>query len=393
MSDPITFTVAFADPVIHSFEVGYVGPAGADGVGSTAPEIEAALDEYYGVDDWRTYLISGEGTPQAGEDDIQGSHYFNTDDGTLYIRGATIWELVYTFGGGGGTETTWRTGTVSPGNEIGIDGDWYANTVTGTVDQKVAGTYVGRGNILGATAASVAAGYQPLDSDLTAIAALSTVTFGRSVLTWADAAAGRTALGLGTLATQSGTFSGTSSGTNTGDQDLSSYATTASVAAGYQPLDSDLTAIAALSTVTFGRSALTWADAAAGRTALGLGSLATQSGTFSGTSSGTNTGDQDLSSYATTAAVAAGYQPLDSDLTAIAALSTVTFGRSALTWADAAAGRTALGLVIGTNVQAYDADLTTWAGVTPGTGVAAALATTSIPAVNAAAFYQLAGTF
>jgi hypothetical protein len=35
----------------------------------------------------------------------------------------------------------------------------------------------------------------------------------------------RTAIGLGTLATQSGTFSGTSSGTNTGDQDLSSYVT------------------------------------------------------------------------------------------------------------------------------------------------------------------------
>jgi len=31
------------------------------------------------------------------------------------------------------------------------------------------------------------------------------------------------------------------------------------------------------------------------RTLIGLGSLATQSGTFSGTSSGTNTGDQDLS--------------------------------------------------------------------------------------------------
>jgi hypothetical protein len=31
----------------------------------------------------------------------------------------------------------------------------------------------------------------------------------------------RTLIGLGTLATQSGTFSGTSSGTNTGDQDLS----------------------------------------------------------------------------------------------------------------------------------------------------------------------------
>jgi hypothetical protein len=36
----------------------------------------------------------------------------------------------------------------------------------------------------------------------------------------ADVAAARTALGLGTLATQSGTFSGTSSGTNTGDQTI-----------------------------------------------------------------------------------------------------------------------------------------------------------------------------
>ena len=40
---------------------------------------------------------------------------------------------------------------------------------------------------------------------------------GRTVLTAVDDAAQRTALGLGTLATQSGTFSGTSSGTNTGD--------------------------------------------------------------------------------------------------------------------------------------------------------------------------------
>jgi hypothetical protein len=72
--------------------------------------------------------------------------------------------------------------------------------------------------------------------------------------------------------------------------------------------------------------------------------------------------------------VAAAYQPLDSDLTALAALSTTPAGRGILDDADATAMRATIGAVIGTNVQAYDADLTTWAGVTPGTGVATALA-------------------
>lgn len=52
---------------------------------------------------------------------------------------------------------------------------------------------------------SALAGYQPVDSDLTAIAALTTTSFGRSFLDRADAAAGRTLLGLGTAATTAST--------------------------------------------------------------------------------------------------------------------------------------------------------------------------------------------
>jgi len=121
---------------------------------------------------------------------------------------------------------------------------------------------------------------------------------GRAILDDADASAQRTTLGLGTLATQSGTFSGTSSGTNTGDQTITltsdvtgsgtgSFATT--IAAGVvstSKLGGDIT--------TAGKALLDDADAAAQRTTLGLGTLATQSGTFSGTSSGTNTGDQTI---------------------------------------------------------------------------------------------------
>lgn len=61
--------------------------------------------------------------------------------------------------------------------------------------------------------------------------------------------------------------------------------------------------------------------------------------------------------YITSSAVAAAYQPLDSDLTSIAALSTTSFGRNLLTESSASSLQTTLSLVIGTNVQAWDADL------------------------------------
>lgn len=48
--------------------------------------------------------------------------------------------------------------------------------------------------------------------------------------------------------------------------------------------------------------------------------------------------------YLTESAATAGYQPLDSDLTSISALTTTSYGRGKLTLADAAAEKTALGI-------------------------------------------------
>jgi len=165
--------------------------------------------------------------------------------------------------------------------------------------------------------------------------------YARSLLDDATSSDARTTLGLGTLATQSGTFSGTSSGTNTGDQTITltgdvtgsgtgSFATTiANDVVTYAKMQNVSTTDRLLGRVSaaagdieeipitdFVQTILDDADASAVRTTLGLGTLATQSGTFSGTSSGTNTGDQNLFS---TIAVSG-----QSDVVADAASDTLT---------------------------------------------------------------------
>lgn len=124
-----------------------------------------------------------------------------------------------------------------------------------------------------------------------------------------------------------------------------SVLTTAAAAAAYQPLDSDLTAIAAIAPSDdhiIQRKSGVWINRSIAQL---LVDLAVPGTTFQPL-------DADLtawaavnpSSYLNTAGIAAAYQPLDSDLTAIAALTTTSFGRALLTQASAATVQSYLGL-------------------------------------------------
>ena len=81
-------------------------------------------------------------------------------------------------------------------------------------------TQLTAGDFRTAIGLTIGTNVQAYDADLTTYAGITPSANVQSLLGSADYAAMRTALGLGTLATQSGTFSGTSSGTNTGDQTI-----------------------------------------------------------------------------------------------------------------------------------------------------------------------------
>ena len=200
---------------------------------------------------------------------------------------------------------------------------------------------------------------QAYDADLAALAALTSAAntlayftgsgtaaladltaFGRSLIDDADAAAARATLGL-VIGTDVQAY----------DADLAALAALAS-AANKLPYFTGAGAAALADLSAFARTLLDDADAAAARTTLGL-------------VIGTNVQAYDAELAAIAALTSAADKlPYFNGAGTAALADFTTLGRTLAALANAAAGRTALGLVIGTDVQAFDADLAAIAGLT-----------------------------
>lgn len=184
--------------------------------------------------------------------------------------------------------------------------------------------------------------------------------FGLSLLDDANAAAARTTLGLGTAALEGAGYFATAvhshaiSDVTNLQTSLDAKINTSAIGSTVQAYDADLNAIAALAG-TSGFLKKTAANTWSLDTATYL--TTNQTITLSGDLSGSGT----TSISATIANGAVTTTKLGGDIT--------TAGKALLDDADAAAQRTTLGLVIGTDVQAYDADLSAIAALTATSGL------------------------
>lgn len=106
------------------------------------------------------------------------------------------------------------------------------------------------------TMTTALSGKQPLDSDLTAIAALTTTAYGRAFLALADAAAARTALALGTLATASSLAHSATTGITANDHHAQAHHAAHEAGGADQVVNATLTGVFTLDTEPQFRGAL-----------------------------------------------------------------------------------------------------------------------------------------
>src|SRR6056297_906890 len=229
-------------------------------------------------------------------------------------------------------------------NQLAVAGD------LGTMAAETAADYY--------TAAQVDAGFQPLDAGLTSIAGLATVSDKMLYTTASDTYAtttlstlGRTLLGNSTAADMRSTL-GSVIGT-----DVQAYDAGLASIAGLVTTADRLIYTTASNTYTtatltsFARTLLDDVNASAARATLGLA-----------IGSDVQAYDAGLTSIASLS-VASGRMLYTSGTNTYTSTSLTAFARTLLDDSSAAEVRTTLGLVIGTDVQAYDDDLTAVAGL------------------------------
>ena len=362
-------------------------------------------------------LASDPGT--ASEGDI----YYNTTSDVVRVYANGAWASVGS-GGGSGSDS-FKTISVSGQSDVIAD----SSTDTLTIIEGTGITITTNANTDAITLGVTSSTYQPLDSELTALAGLTSAadrlpyftgsgtaslatftTFGRSLIDDVDEAAARTTLGLGTMATAATTsYAALVGAVFTGDVELDvtrklifdgttneAYKTSLYIvdptndrnillpdASGTLALTADLSSY--LTTSTASSTYLTRASASS--TYLTQASASSTYLTQSNATSTYLTQTSASSTYLTQASATSTYQPLDAELTALAGLTSAadrvpyftgsgtaalatftTFGRSLIDDADSSAARTTLGLVIGTNVQEYSSTLLGISTLGSGTG-------------------------
>ena len=146
-----------------------------------------------------TSRLLGRTTASSGAvEEITAGSGLTLSGGSLAFDGTTISIGALTVTTINGNTFTAGSNTLTLGGNFTTSGA-FTTTLTVTANTNV--TLPTSGTLI--TTSAVAAGYQPLDADLTAIAALTTTSFGRAVLELADQAAAQTYFGIGANAVTS----------------------------------------------------------------------------------------------------------------------------------------------------------------------------------------------